>query len=93
MSTFRALVTYAGYGENPLCAVGFCPVVWLLPVDLYPSVRYEGFMLACLAAHQPQAGQSVSAAFASHAACTPCLLSMSFFISLRKSCPFGTRGV
>ena len=20
----------------------------------YPSVRYEGFMLACLAAHQPQ---------------------------------------
>ena len=34
--------------------MGFCPVVWLLPVDLYPSVRYEGFMLACLAAHQPQ---------------------------------------
>ena len=28
-----------------------------------------------------------------HAACTPCLLSVSFFISLRKSCPFGTRGV
>ena len=54
MSTFRALLTHAGYGENPLCTVGFCPVVWLLPVDLYPSVRYEGFMLACLAAHQPQ---------------------------------------
>lgn len=34
--------------------MGFCPVVWLLPVDLYPSVRYEGVMLACLAAHQPQ---------------------------------------
>ena len=52
--TLGALLTHARYGENPLCTLGFFPVVWLLPVDLYPSVRYEGFMLACLAAHQPQ---------------------------------------
>ena len=51
---FQNLVDTYIYWENPLCTVGFCPVVWLLPVDLYPSVRYEGFLLACLAAHQPQ---------------------------------------
>ena len=31
--------------ENPLCTMGFCPVVWLLPVDLYPFVRYENATL------------------------------------------------
>ena len=52
--TFGNLVGKSWIWKNPLCIVGFCLVVWLLPVDLYPSVRYEGFMLACLAAHQPQ---------------------------------------